>query len=285
VSGAGPAYTDGNATSVIDVEAEPSRTQFVNELNGDTTLITSAAALLVDEFVNNVNYGIDLDFAEFDIVLTGNQTPITDVDLEATVFTEVDQTWILSSTFALNNLRVPDANDVLITVDGTSVLTVGEFSVDLTILPAEAGVGSQQLLTSELAFDWSINAMQCKIPYMALNFSGFNSFIKIDVEGNTAADLSVDAVIYNTTDDITTTQSAVPIRTLAGPSLETVGEADLMTALGLDTEKSYHVALTLTVVAPQNTVNVSAFQKDSVGRTTIPVLYNTNNPTDGRKWQ
>jgi hypothetical protein len=283
----GGGYADGPATSVVDVEASPSRTQFVAEGAGEDTpngTTSQAAILVIDATVNN---GIVVANASYTITLNGNQDAITDVELEGLNFTETSDSWTLASDFATRDLTSAGDNDVIITVSGTDVISIDNYTVDLVIDPAEAGVATQVSLDDELAFIWSINAMQAKITYMAINFSGFNSFIKIAVESSNDAALSADAVIYedpNNNGPITT-QQAVTIRTLAGPSLETISEADLVTAFGLDPSKSYHLSLTLTVVAPQNTVQVSAFQKDAVGRTQIPVLYNTNNFNDGRVWQ
>jgi hypothetical protein len=281
-----PTYSDGPATSVVDVEADPSRAKFVVEVDGDTpTDIQSIAAVLVEDAI--VNDGIFVAASSYILTLNDHQDAIENVQIGSPVedFTKVGDSWVLDTTMVNHPLIFPGFNNIVITVSGTQVINIQELTIDLVIDPAETEVNSQQSLSNETAFRWSINAMQAKIPYLALNFTGFNSFIKVAVEGSNASDLSADAIIWNVTDNVTTTQQAVFIRNLPGPSLETIGEADLMTAFGLDTSKSYHIELTLTVVAPQNTVQVSAFQKDTVGRTAIPVLYNTNNTADGRSWQ
>ena len=131
--------------------------------------------------------------------------------------------------------------------------------------------------------------MQVKIPYIALNATGYLSFIKVANEGPTDAELQADAIIWNVTDNPGAPESAqlvqgVDVKIIPSESITTVSEAELNTAFGLNDTKLYHVEMTITVVAPQNSVHVAAFQKDPNGRTDLPVLYNVNNQ-DGRQWQ
>jgi hypothetical protein len=285
-------YTDGNATSTIDVEAANARTLFVAEGAGeDTTTTTSMAKILVEDAT--VNEGINVAGAAFTLTLNTNQDPITGVALGPTALTEGTSDWTLSGTFAVNDLTSATssvAGDLTITVAGTAnnVLTEGSFTVTLVIDPAEAGVANQTSLNATTAFVWDVNAMVAKVPYIYLHdntASSYLSFVKIVNEGTLAADISATAICWNVTDDTHASVASVNLTQLPATSNTTISQADLFAALGLTAGKQYHCQLTITVVAPQNTVNVSAYQKDSVGRTMVPVLYDTNNTSDGRTWQ
>ena len=281
----GGASVNGNATSTIDVES--SRTRFVAEADGeDTTLTTSEARVLVA--TATVNNGVDVSAAAYTLTFNGDQAAIattTGVKLNGTNMTKGSNVWSITSDFATNDLLTDGQNEILITVDG-DVLETANYTVDLTIDPAEAGVADQAALVDATAFVWTINAMQAKVPYLALQAPGYLSFVKVVNESASAADLRIDAVIYNVTDamnEVAVTDAFVS--SIPATSNTTVGEAQIATALGLDPAKIYHVALTVTVVAPQNQIHLSAYQKDAIGRTMVPVLYNTNNANDGRTWQ
>jgi hypothetical protein len=291
VSAAGPVYTDGNATSVIDVEATPvSRSKFVVEAGLDTpTTTTSTAAILV--VATTVNNGIVVANAAYNITLNGDQTSIistTGVTLEGTNFTRGTNQWTLASTFAAHDLTAAGSNDIIITVGGTTVIDVATYTVDLVIDPAEAGVANQQSLDDATAFVWTVNAMQARVPYIIVETGGANYtfFMEITNRGSQAAQLSLDAVISNADATVNTTETVNNVLTVPANSVTIIREADLDTWLtNVDDTQLYRLGLTLTVVAPQNTVDVSAYQLDSTGRTVVPVLYNTNNSNDGRLWQ
>jgi hypothetical protein len=287
VSGAGPVYTTGNATSVIDVEATPvSRSKFVAETNGDTTATTSSAALLVASAT--VNNGIVVANAAYTITIHGNQSAIATVDLEGTVFTEGADTFTLTSSFAAHDLTAAGSNDVDINVNGTSIIDTATYSVTLVIDPAELGVANQTSLNQVLAYVWTVNAMQARVPYMICETGGDNYtfFLEITNRGSQAANLSVDAVISDADGTVNTTETQNDVLTIPANSVIIVREADLdgwLTAV--DDTALYRLGLVLTVVAPQNTVDITAYQIDLHGRTAVQVLYNTNNANDGRVWQ
>jgi len=291
-SGAGPTYSDGNATSVIDVEADPvSRGKFVAETNGDTTTTTSQAQILVEEAI--VNNGINVDNASYTIRLNGNQDAISNVELingegGSDDFTEYTDYWRISSTFADYDLTTAGDNGVRITVNGTTVIQTATYSVDLTVDPAEGGVANQQSLDDETAFVWTVNAMQARIPYIIVETGGSNytSFIEVTNRGSQDASISLDAVITNADGSTTTTENVSNVTTVPANSVLIIRESDLDSWFSaIDDTDLYRVGLLITVVAPQNSIDISAYQKDPVGRTEIPVLYNTNNANDGRVWQ
>jgi hypothetical protein len=289
------AYADGAAGSVIDVEASPSRTKFIAEAGQDTpTTTTSTFAILAASAV--VNQGVDLATAAYTITLNGDQTAIkatSGVKLEGTNFTRTTGTsWSISSTFAANDLRTPTANDVIIEVYGTTgyVIDVQTFTVTVAIDPSEVGVATKTVLDAATADVWTVNAMQARIPYMIIdtgNTMGYSSFLEITNRGSLAAQVSIDAVISNSDATANAVESRSNVLTVPANSVYIVRQTDLDTWFtGIDATKLYRVALTLTVVAPQNTVDVTAYHLNPGGdRTSTAVLYNTNNANDGRVWQ
>lgn len=265
------AELDGVTASVIDVESD--RLEFVGD-NSPSNFVTVIDA--------EVNQGIVVADAAFTLTVNGTQDAIEAVELDGDNLTLEDGVW----TFTSEDSADLDDVELEIFVDGDTVLDTATYTVTLTIDPVEAGVADKVALDAETAYVWSINAMQAKVPYLALQAPGYLSFMKVVNESSSAADMSVDAVIYNVTDGVN--EAVVTnafVQSIPASSNTTVSEAALATALGLDPSKIYHVALTCTVVAPQNKIHVSAYQKDSVGRTDVPVLYNTNNEADGRSWQ
>lgn len=290
----GAGFVDGNSTSTIDVEAAPSRAKFVAETGNSDTLTptTSEAAVLVESAI--VNNGIIVANAAYTLTLNGNQTAISKVELKDATgsdtddFTENANNFTLTSTFADNDLTTPDDNVILITVNGTTVVDIANYTVDLVIDPNETGVANQTSLNDALAFAWTVNAMQARIPYMIVETGGDNYtfFMEITNRGANPAEVSLDAVISNADASVNTTETQTNVITLAANSVTIIREADLDTWLtNVDDTQLYRLGLTLTVVAPQNTVDVSAYQLDPSGRTDVPVLYNTNNNGDGRVWQ
>ena len=285
-------YADGWATSVIDVEAITSRTKFVVEADKDTpNNVRSTAAILVASAV--VNNGVDLATAAYTITLNGDQSAIlttTGVKLEATNFTRTaGVSWTLSSTFAANNLRTPTANDILIEVNGTTVIDIATYTVTLVIDPAEVGVANKTALNGATAFVWTVNAMQARIPYLVIDTraSGvYSSFLEITNRGSLSAKVSIDAIISNADGTLNSTETQNNVLTVPANSVTIIRQTDLDTwFVGIDNTQLYRVALLLTIVAPQNTVDITAYHISPNSRTSATVLYNTNNADDGRVWQ
>lgn len=283
----GAAFTNGNATSVIDVEATPvSRSQFVNEGAGeDTTLTSSTAAVRVASAT--VNNGIDVSLAAFTVTVNGNQSAILNVDMGGNLFTEGTSDFTYSSTFAIHDLTTAGAGAIDINVDGTSIVETATYTVDLSITPS-GWTSSLTSLDDELAYVWTVNAMQARVPYMICETGGTNYtfFLEITNRGTQSASLSIDAVISDADGTVNTTETQNDVTTVPANSVIIVREADLDGWLtSVDDTQLYRLGLVLTVVAPQNTVDITAYQIDTTGRTAVQVLYNTNNTNDGRLWQ
>jgi len=126
---------------------------------------------------------------------------------------------------------------------------------------------------------WTINAARVKVPYIVINAGslGFSSFIKVTNEGNTPARIFADAVVFNRD---TNTSSAIltntPIATVAANSLASINEADLNAIFNLTDSTIYQLGITFFIQGSPDEVQVTAFQKDTVGRTSLPVYYDTD---------
>jgi len=262
------------ATDTIDVEQN--RMNFVGPVD-------LSAAVTVNNV--SVNQGIDIATTAYTLTLDSTQAGISAVTFNdgtngLTAMTLASGVWTTGATDVSLMANAP----INISVTGTTVLDPAAFTVSLTLNPAEAGVSSVNAINQSNAFIWSINAMQAKVPYFILNAhtGGYYSFIKVVNESANAADMTIDAVIYNFTDGVDETpMTNVAITSIPAYSNTTVSDDQIATALGLDPAKIYHVALTATVVAPQNNIQLSAYQKDSVGRTAIPVLFDMSS---ARNW-
>jgi hypothetical protein len=287
-------YADGNATSVINVEATPiSRSKFIVEALQDTpTTTTSTFAVLAASAT--VNQGINLATASYNMTFVGDQTAIvvtTGVKLAGTNFIRGSGQWTIASTFAAHDLRVPGANDVLITVDGSTIINTDTYKVTLVITPSEVGVAAKTVLDQAIADVWIVNAMQARIPYLLVDTrttgnSGYASFFELTNRSSQTARVSIDAIISNEDSTINVTESKTDALILEANSVTIIRQADLDAYFSLiDNTKLYRVALVLTVVAPQNSVDVTAWHIGPTTRTSAAVLYNTNNAADGRLWQ
>lgn len=179
-------------------------------------------------------------------------------------------------------------NDVEIDVDGTTTLQTGNWDLSLVLDTDE--VGEVTVLNKQVSHIWDINGAQVKIPYHAHNVAGFNFFLKAVNETATDADVFADVIVENTTQGTRFSLTNVNIGTARANGATTIGQAAIKDAIiaaggAMNDEDVFHVSMTLTVIAPQDSVHIAAFQSDRVGRTMVPVFVNTNNPNDGRSWQ
>jgi hypothetical protein len=146
-------------------------------------------------------------------------------------------------------------------------------------------------LDQAIADVWIVNAMQARIPYLLVDTrttgnSGYASFFELTNRSSQTARVSIDAIISNEDSTINVTESKTDALILEANSVTIIRQADLDAYFSLiDNTKLYRVALVLTVVAPQNSVDVTAWHIGPTTRTSAAVLYNTNNAADGRLWQ
>ncbi len=184
-----------------------------------------------------------------------------------------------------------------LTVDGTTAINTRSFTTSVIGKPASSKYFTITYLNAGAAGQWTLNGLQVKVPYIALNQSGYVSFIKI--VNNSSLDAAVTADItlwkYSATASIdtladwaATTKSSVGLGTSKAGSTMTISATDIKNKLlssasfDLGTD-AYHAAMNLVVNAPENEVHITAFQKDTVGRTVIPILYD-NGSTTARAW-
>ena len=275
-----------SASSVIDVESSPSRSKFVSEGVGSDTPSTTSSRATVRVFNATVNQGLVLDSNDtYTITVNGNQTAISNIYLPAgATVTEGANSWTIQSNFGANNLI--GGRYLTISVDGTNIVDTTTYTINLVINPDESGVADKTALNGAMAYTWTVNAMQAKVPYLYhVPGSTWDSVLKVVNEGAASADINVDAIIHNTTDDVYTTASNVSFGSVAAGESVTFNGTDMVDNFGLDLTKNYHFALTVTVVGPQNGVHMVAQHISPTGRANAPVLYNTRNANDGRVWQ
>jgi hypothetical protein len=274
---AGLASTVTVATSVIDVEADPSRTAFVSEgLATDTPDTVSSVATITT--TNSAEITFDLTEADYELTVTRGDT----ANVTGSIFNGglLSATRVHTGVDAADDLLGLGGLDLELSVNGSGVLATGDWAVNL-VLDTEELATDTTLLNAATSHRWSINGAQVKIPYHAQNATGFNFFFNAVNESANPAALAADVIVQNTTAGTSCSVDGVDLGTAAAESSFTVGQAAIKTAINaegtcaLDDSSIYHVAMTVTAVAPTNQVQFAAFQKDAVGRTVVPVYVNT----------
>ena len=289
--------TDGNATSTIDVNASPSRAKFISEGSTSDTRNSTHSRFIVKVASALVNYGIDLTTATYDLTVIGDQTGISDVKLDSlgtpvSLTRTVGVQWkIAAATFAAHDLRYYGTNDVEFTVNGSTPLNTASYYVTLVIYNASPVI-TKTVLTSQLADVWDINAIQVRIPYLLVDTrttgnAGYSSFIEITNRTAFDASVSMDGIITNEAGTATYTESVENVTIVPAYSVKIIRQADLDAYFSAITSTElWRVALVLYVATPTNGVDVTAWHIGQNGtRTDAPVLYNTGNFFDDRKWQ
>jgi hypothetical protein len=279
------------ATSTINVEADPSRSLFVNEPAGDTSTTTSTA-----EVTFNNNAEIAPDFTTDNYTLAVTRDNIDGVDSIEAVSGATQALTLADGVYTLAGNNFDSANDfadgvatdLVITVNGTDVLATGDWTASLTVNDDPAtGAGDVVLATNATSHTWDINGAQFKIPYHAQNVSGFNFFFNAVNETSINAEVFADVIVQNISQGTSVSLTNVNLGDAIAESSTTFGQGTIKTAINaaaadtINDADVYHVAMTLTAIAPANDVHVAAFQKDAIGRTVVPVLVNTG----ARDWQ
>ncbi|MDF2177518.1 hypothetical protein P2G88_04560 [Aliiglaciecola sp. CAU 1673] len=296
----GLTLTVNTVTSTIDVEASPTRTGFV-ETTPDVQ--TSRATI---QLANTAEYTFNLAQATDTYTMSvsrDNSTGVSSVQLGAAAFTKNATTGVYElSANATTNLFAAAVNNDINVNDGAADGTGQNGVVDATNSPLETGAWTfamtvnpdqtdgepvdvaQFSLTSATSHDWVINGMQAKVPYVYTipSTTGWSSIIKFTNESSEAAEVIVDAVVYNATTGLSVaevnnqfTNVSLPTSIPADGQMTVTG-ATIASALGLDANTNYHFGLTFTVIAPQNTVHLDVQNKSPDGRAAGKVLYNIN---------
>lgn len=299
--------THRDVTSTINVEATPSRGLFVadegatggfDDAEAETSTTISRASFDIEAVAELTP---DLSTAGYTMTLSrDNVDGVDSVDLDIGgaaalgagadelvltngeyVLTGGDASALTGSTAVTHNLDI--------TVSGTDVLQTGAWELNVDV-DAGTGFSAFSAVSAAETHEWDINGAQVKIPYHAQNASGFVFFFNAVNESSNDAAIFADVIVENKSQNTRESLTNVEMGTAVANGSTTIGQQaikDAIVAAGgtMNDEDVYHVAMTLTVIAPQNAIQVAAFQKDAVGRTTVPVFVNTNNGDDGRKWQ
>lgn len=292
-------------TSTINVEADPSRTEFVASGTAGTAPFT-AVKQSVSEVDISVGAEVTLDLTgrDFTLELTrdsgfaGVDAITLDVGDDGATTTDVafalntaETAWVATGAASALTNDHSIAIDVNGTVGSEEVLQTGNWIANLTI---DADTGNSlpaiDVISDAATHLWDINGAQFKIPYHAQNASGFVFFFKAVNETANDADIAADVIVENTTQGTRESIEGVDLGTAVARGNTTVGQAAIKQAIidaggTMNDEDVYHVHMQLTVNAPQNEIQVAAFQKDAAGRTVVPVYINSNNVNDGRRWQ
>jgi hypothetical protein len=299
-----------DVTSTIDVEATPSRGLFVaddgatggfDDDEAETSTSISRASFDIETIAE---LSPDFSTAGYTMTLSrDNDDGVTSVDLDvgggaalgagtsSLALTGGDYVLTGSSAAILTAVSPGITHNLDITTSGTDVLQTGAWELNVDV---DAGTGFSAFTAVDAAetHDWDINGAQVKIPYHAQNVSGFVFFFNAVNESSNDAAIFADVIVENKSQPGTRTSlTNVELGDAAANGSTTVGQQAIKDAINanapgtMNNDDVYHVAMTLTVIAPQNAIQIAAFQKDAVGRTMVPVFVNTNNSNDGRDWQ
>lgn len=303
--------TERFVTSVIDVEATPSRGLFVadqgatggfDDSEAETSTTISRASFDIAEAAE-----VNPDWTQAGYTLTLNRDNVdgvqsVDLAIGAAALGAGANNLVQNGTdFVLTGANVapiigatgaPVTHNLDITATGTDVLQTGAWNLTLAVNnAADNSFSAFNILNNAASHTWDINGAQFKIPYHAQNASGFNFFFNAVNESTNDAGVFADVIVENKSQNTRVSLTNVELGTALANGSTTFGQAAIKAAINaaaagtINDEDVYHVAMTLTAIAPQNAVQVAAFQKDAVGRTVVPVYVNTNNPADGRRWQ
>lgn len=295
-----------SVTSTIDVEyqqdSEKSRFGFV----ADDPV--PASAPLTTETKSVATLGLDVGNAEITYndggyVLTVSRDDVTGVAgiefagnaLSTKVGNSFELTFpdlsSLSSVAPFGELTIKSAENAVLATGtwNTNVRvtpnTVLGLTSDAKFLAGSGAIGSFAL--DKKTHSWDINGAQFKVPYHAQNAAGYNFFLKVVNETENDAPVFADVIVENVTQKNQTVVSNVEIGTAKATGNTTIGQKAILDAVvaasngAVDAEDLAHLAMTLTVIAPQNSVQVTGFQSDAVGRTSVPVYLNNDS---GREW-
>ncbi|ERS85202.1 hypothetical protein Q667_17615 [Marinobacter sp. C1S70] len=291
-------------TSTINVESDPSRTEFVARGTSSVAPYTDVKKSVAEVDISiGAEVTLDLTGRTFTLDLT-RDTGFDGVDA-ITLDVGDDGVTTANVPFALNTAKtawvatgpataLTNDHSIAIDVNGTApfdVLQTGNWVANLKVDADTANnLPAIDVISDAETHLWDINGAQFKIPYHAQNASGFVFFFKAVNETTNDAAIAADVIVENTTQGTRETVSGVDLGIAKAQGNITVGQDAIKTAIkaaggDMNDEDIYHVHMQLTVNAPQNEIQVAAFQKDAAGRTVVPVYINSNNVNDGRKWQ
>ncbi|RLB69876.1 MAG: hypothetical protein DRH04_04495 [Deltaproteobacteria bacterium] len=264
------------STNDTDIYASAARVTISSDGTLDDAITLGASDAYTMTLSSSSTAGVALTGPSFYETSDNEMTDGADIDFIAGPGANEITLSIPGNTTNFQNPGDSNSDDLVIGVNGATALVTRTFSLAVALNFNTSGYTNRtwNLGTSHT---WTINGMQARVPYMALNVPGYLSFLKVSNNSSMTGEVTVDAVIWDVTTDVTSTQDDVAVKNVSADRVATISEAELLTALGLaGTTDMYHVNLLITVTAPADQVHISAFQKDPVGRTAIPVYYDTN---------
>ena len=195
------------------------------------------------------------------------------VGTDAAVTQTYDTTnqWYSSTTAADPSGATPYPVTWTMTVTGTDVIDTRTFTG--TVLgTAAASYSDVYYANAASAGAWTINGYQGQLPYLLYGYTGYINFLKVTNSGSTTATIYADVWGYDYTAAADLVKvSNVSLGTVGADSLITISDETIATAAGLDATHKYHLTVQLTGTVSPEFINVAGFQKDSVGRTMLPV--------------
>lgn len=246
-----------------------------------TPVLTDTLGLRVEQDHNPTFGDVVLDADDkLDITITGDMTGIDNIKLATKSFSISGNAASLSGASlqdALNSSTGVAATNKLLAVakvKGDTELAARSFTTSVTINFDEES--NQQLVNNASAGAWTVDQLNAVVSNMTLNASGFVSWLKVVNESVVDGTLNAVAT-WTEVDGATTTTgqtASVVLGTAKSKAVTTIGEADILKAIGKDSAKGIlDVSLNITVDAPKEELHIVAEKKASDGRVTTPVYY------------
>lgn len=264
------------------------------------------------EFVSSANAQLDLGTAEVTIASTvtgselsvsrGNVDGVVGVGIDTvtptdTLFQDTLANGAYTIDYGTNLAALVTGQEIAILVNGDDVLATGNWTAQLSVTPAsitaatfvDPTAGVAPFTLTETSHVWDINGAQVKIPYHAQETSGFFFFTKVVNESGRDAEVFADVIVEkdpNSANPTSVVVQDVALGSVPANGSVTINQNVIKAAIN-DAEPGTivegevaHVAMTMTVLAPTDQVQVSAYQKDASGRTDLPVYFDTTS----RNW-
>ncbi len=264
--------------ATIDLEAEPSRTTFMNEQVQDWV------HFVLQDRRNNCgpqdgitgNFLLEVQstdeggsLAEFAMNINSSDQAIETFEMNGTEVDFEDGGWSSDGGW-FGNWHA----DSVATVTGEDPIEARDFTAELVSEP-ESDDYLSVTYTAE-AGEWKSAGYSAEIPYIPFGAAGFTAFLKVaNQSDDTSGDISITAVCTEFVAGVageTVTGGGVIKSSPAGSNM-TVGQAEMASVIGLE-EGLYHCAINLFVDVEAESVRAAGFQSDPVGRTDLPLYPN-----------
>lgn len=269
----------GYATSTIDVDpaaAADARKVFVADPPDTPTTTTSAAVVRV---TNNGEYGFTLDASDSwtFTIQRSNTDGVTGITIGGAPLTNTGNTWHGTATFGVMDLTANRA--VVITVNGTTILQNGTWTVDLTVNPggnvAEDALADITLMSGVTSHVWDTNGAQFQVGYLHNDVVRYGTSLVVTNRFASAAGIQMDVWT-----DAGATATGISLGSLAGSTTKFLTATDIQAAaqaaipaLALSNGSHRYMAI-FTVNAPASQITATALQNMPSGdKRTLPVQF------------